>query len=55
MLGKGTLTVTDGRLVATGPHGTATLTRYDRHGRALVMDFRERSGVRYSAELRPKT
>jgi hypothetical protein len=54
LLGSGTLTVTDGRIQAAGPHGTALLTLYDRQGRALVMDFRDRSGVRYSAELRPK-
>ena len=54
LLGNGTLTITKGRMAAVGPHGTAMLTLYDRQGRALVMDFRENSGVRYSAELRPK-
>lgn len=54
LLGTGPLTITNGRMAAVGPHGTAMLTLYDRHGRALVMDFREASGVRYSAELRRK-
>jgi hypothetical protein len=54
LLGNGTLTITDGRLAAVGPRGTAMLTLYDRQGRALVLDFRETGGVRYSAELRPK-
>ena len=54
LLGDGTLTITNGRIEAVGPHGTALLTLYDHQGRALVMDFRDRSGVRYSAELRPK-
>ena len=55
LLGNGTLTITNGRMAAVGPHGTAMLTLYDdRPGRALVMDFREANGVRYSGELRPK-
>ena len=55
LLGNGTLTITNGRMAAVGPHGTAMPTLYDdRPGRALVMDFREANGVRYSGELRPK-
>src|SRR5690242_17674765 len=54
LVGNGTLSIANGRIRAVGPHGTAMLSLYDRQGRALVMDFRENSGVRYSAELRPK-
>ena len=52
--GKGTVTVSDGKMKAVGPRGTAVLTLYDRQGRMLVMDFLDTNGVPYSAELRPK-
>ena len=52
--GKGTLTVDGGKMMARGPNGSAVLTLYDRAGRVLVLDFRDRNGVSYSGELRPK-
>ena len=52
--GNGKLTLSDGRLTATGPRGTAVLTLYDRQGRVLRVDFQDVNGTGYTADLRPK-
>ena len=54
LLGKGTLSVNEGKMTALGTHGSGVLTLYDRGGRVLVLDFRDRKGNTYSGELRPK-
>jgi hypothetical protein len=51
---SGTLTLSAGKVLATGSHGTAVLTLSDRRGPLLVMDATETNGVKYSAELRPE-
>ena len=54
-MGQGTLQLRDGNVLAVGPRGTAVMTLYERRGPLLSIDFTESNGVRYSAELRPKT
>jgi hypothetical protein len=49
---KGTLTLSGGKVMAAGSHGTAVLTLYDRRGEVLVIDTTETNGVKHSADLR---
>jgi hypothetical protein len=55
LIGDGTLRVSDGKVLAEGRNGRAVLTLYERSGPLLVMDFTDKDGIKYSAELRRKS